>query len=198
MVTTVLGLSALLSGVFASTALADSGSQIPSPRSTEPAYSAKSDPGVMKDQRVDEFLVAHPDATKVSATEVSWDNGAVVMTWPNNSGLASSDLSTTGDAPDAVGINAYDSCERGWVCLYQARDYEQRKIRFKDCGPVQRLSDYGADNGVSSWSNKTSRSYTAYDSSYGTTTLWAATPNSRSSFVGWSANDRASSIRIFC
>lgn len=171
---------------------------VPSPTVTDSPSSKTTTPQVLSTQTVDQFLVSHPDAKKVSSTKVSWRNGEVIMTWLSNSSSSSTAASTDSYSNGTYGITATDSCDSGWLCFYQARDYGQRKIQFRSCG-FQLLRDYGADNGISSWSNKTSHQSFVYDgTNRDTTLLWIGGANSRSSFVGWNNNDRASGFEIIC
>ncbi|NUP20088.1 MAG: peptidase inhibitor family I36 protein [Streptomyces sp.] len=51
-----------------------------------------------------------------------------------------------------VGAAAVPACARGWLCLYQFKDGEGKRLIFQD-EEWNNLDDYGFDNRTSSWRN---------------------------------------------
>ncbi len=70
-------------------------------------------------ERVDRVLLEYPGGTQIASNEISWENGAVVLT------LASAD----GIAPRAVG-----SCATDAYCAYNGSGLSGSKLTFWTCG----------------------------------------------------------------
>lgn len=75
--------------------------------------------GETMQERVDRVLLDHPGGVQIAPNEVSWENGAVVLT------LAPTD----GIAPLAVG-----SCASGSYCAYNGSGLSGSKLTFSTCG----------------------------------------------------------------
>lgn len=136
------------------------------------------------DAAVTAFLAAHPDARRAGTHQVSWDGGAVVMTFPDrSSGARDLRAASTG-------------CAAGWSCLYEHSDYGGRRLQFRDCGYTQHLGNYGFANAATSWINSRGAAAIVRDLPTGRL-LWTAGAYARSRNVG-SANDRADTIYLSC
>lgn len=109
---------------------------------------------------IDQVARQHPEATKVSATSLSWNNGSVVMVWPGSSNPQTASSSSAAVTPQAT----LDGCPQGWACFYENANYGGRRLQFQDRG-CQSLAAYGFDNMTTSWHfNKTGELY-VYDGS---------------------------------
>jgi hypothetical protein len=87
-------------------------------------------------QQMDQQLAKKNGGTKVSSTQLVYDNGAVVVTFPAP-GVASDVLTT---------------CDFGYFCVWEHPDYIGRKVSVLSSsnGPVN-LADYDMSHQVSSW-----------------------------------------------
>lgn len=83
-----------------------------------------------------------------------------------------------------------------WACFYADVDFGGRMLEFQDCGYEQYFSNYGFQDETSSWVNTKSVDVSVFD--YSGYQLWMESPNSKSSWVGSAANDRAWSLYIYC
>ncbi|ANJ57860.1 peptidase inhibitor family I36 protein [Pseudomonas silesiensis] len=87
--------------------------------------------------QIDQQLSRKPAGRQVSATQVVYDNGAVVMTFP-----------VPGDANPTDPV-----CDYGYFCVWDGWDYTGRKLSLAST-PVSRpvnLADYNMSHQVSSW-----------------------------------------------
>jgi hypothetical protein len=88
-------------------------------------------------QQIDRQLIHKSGGHQVSATQVTYDNGAAVLTFP-----------VPGDAGQSD-----SACDYGYVCLWTAADFAGRKLSLLSTArsrPVN-LSDYGMNAQVVSW-----------------------------------------------
>lgn len=134
---------------------------------------------------------------QIGADEVAFQSGAVVM----DLGCAEA-LNAAVEAADFAG-KTVEGCPSGWYCFYEHFDFNEhnkgRKLQFRDCanyGLTQSLRNYGFHDATSSWVNNKGGAYvTVWDNhnwpDAGETHLWTEDPHSRSSWVGWTVNDRA-------
>ncbi len=144
------------------------------------------------------FLVEHSDATQVSDFEVAWNDGAVVMGWPDGTGKTPASQAANrdkGSQEGEVGTLDFAGCPggtftRNYYCFYEHSNYGGRRLQFADCGYLQSLNNYGFFAQASSWVNLTRNTVYVYDQ-YGAS-LWVEQPGAKSSYVGNFANDRAS------
>lgn len=67
-------------------------------------------------QRIDEAMLARPGGTQISATEVSWEDGAVVLT-----------------VDDGVGTRSIGSCATGAFCAWDGANLTGSKLSFTSC-----------------------------------------------------------------
>jgi uncharacterized protein YidB (DUF937 family) len=161
-------------------------------------------------EQIDAFLAEHPDATQTGDYEVSWNNDAVVMVWPNEStGKVKPAQSENGQGKQGegeVGTLDVEGCPSGYTvrnyyCFYEHSNWNGRMLKFADCGYLQRLTDYGFGNQTSSWVNTTGNSVSVRDVNASTgsiTHLWTESSNSKSSYVGNANNDRADDFNPSC
>lgn len=70
-------------------------------------------------ERVDQVLLEYPGGTQIAANEISWEDGAVVLTLAPTGGVT----------PLAVGSCATDS-----YCAYNGSGLSGSKLTFWDCG----------------------------------------------------------------
>ena len=88
-------------------------------------------------QQIDRQLLSPSGGHQVSSTQVIYDNGAVVLTFPVPGDEGQSDR----------------ACDYGYVCLWSAADFAGRKLSLLSTSksrPVN-LSDYGMSAQVASW-----------------------------------------------
>ena len=88
-------------------------------------------------QRIDEQLMRKKGGEQISSTQLIYDNGAVIVTFP-----------VPGDVQGSDGI-----CDYGYFCVWENRDYTGKKLSLLSKaanGPVN-LSDYNMSKQVSSW-----------------------------------------------
>ena len=122
-----------------------------------------------------------PGGTRVG-NQVIYYNGAVVLEL----------------APSTEQVNQLSGtpCPSGWFCLFEHRDWRGRMLKFRDPYYWQYLSNWGFANQASSWHNRlVGRDVLVVDLRTGVL-LWCADSGSKSSFVGWSRNDKADAIYI--
>jgi hypothetical protein len=163
---------------------------------TSPAQAAPKGSSVQS--QIDAFLVEHSDATQVSDFEVAWNDGAVVMGWPDGTGKTPASQAANrdkGSQEGEVGTLDFAGCPggtftRNYYCFYEHSNYGGRRLQFADCGYLQSLNNYGFFAQASSWVNLTRNTVYVYDQ-YGAS-LWVEQPGAKSSYVGNFANDRAS------
>lgn len=116
--------------------------------------------------------------------QVVYDNGELVLEFAPST-------------EQVTQLSAY-RCPSGWFCLFEHRDWGGRMLRFRDPNYWQYLSNWGFANQASSWHNRLAgRDVLVVDTGTNPDTLlWCADSGSKSSFVGWSKNDKADAIYI--
>ncbi|EJN26352.1 hypothetical protein PMI35_03848 [Pseudomonas sp. GM78] len=88
-------------------------------------------------RQIDRQLISKSGGHQVSATQVTYDEGAVVLAFPVPGDAGQSDR----------------TCDYGYICLWSAADFAGRKLSLLSSAksrPVD-LSDYGMSAEVSSW-----------------------------------------------
>ncbi len=111
-----------------------------------------------------------------NGTAVSFDGGSVILN---------------------LTPQAYTDCPAGWLCLWHDEGYLGRMLEFQSVGYWQNLTDYGFNDQMSSWRNRTSHDAEwSYDINGGGTTRCMASGAS-AKYVGDGDNDQASAIKIF-
>lgn len=88
-------------------------------------------------------------------------------------------------------------CPTGWVCLFESANWTGRLLKWSDPGTRADLSSYGFNDQMTSWANKG-----PYDAAWFYNAGFSGTgrcmqPNSTSSYVGATDNDKASSFAIY-
>ncbi|MFD8478702.1 hypothetical protein [Kitasatospora sp. NPDC059673] len=128
--------------------------------------------------QIDDQLRKSPGGTQISATEISWNGGNVVMEFPvpgqKQASLTSAkalgpnaarrpaaagevDLVASGTCYD-TGTCQYQKCPYGWTdqwyCLYQDSDWGGRRLQWKDHYPYeQTLDTWNFSYQASGWVN---------------------------------------------
>lgn len=164
---------------------------------------AKAAESSVQDQ-INEVLHRHPNAKQISNHEISWNDGAVILTIPSDEDMLPSKEDLAG-RPAAASepvepLATVHGCPSGWYCFYQHRDFKGRRVQFRDCtsdGKVQLLSDHEFQNETSSWVVNRRLKYVDvrdYDPSPRFPRgrpLWEEAAYSQSSWVGREWNDSA-------
>jgi hypothetical protein len=88
------------------------------------------EPNAPAQSRVDSYLRAHPGGKQINATQVSYNNGAFIVT-----------------VPDPANPLAASACPSGWFCFYDEPNFEGHRGQLSSCG-WQDLAWYG-------WSDRT-------------------------------------------
>lgn len=108
-----------------------------------------------------------------------------------SSGSASTSSSSEGSV---VALGSASTCPGGvtvtdYYCFYQYRNYDGRRVQFTGATDFGYASDYGFNNGTTSWvSRDVDCVVYAYDGVSFQTPMWRQPENATSSYVG-SAND---------
>jgi len=79
--------------------------------------------------RIDEVLAEFPGGTQISATTVSWDGGAILLTFPSPN------------------TRAIGSCATGSYCAYSSTNFSGTRLAFTGCsadGTANSLAPLGA------------------------------------------------------
>ncbi|WP_344468463.1 hypothetical protein [Kitasatospora kazusensis] len=169
--------------------------------------------------QIDSQLKKTPGGTQVSANEISWQNGNIIMSFPLPSQRTAPETSPklvstakgngvsprgTGTCYDS-GTCQYQKCPYGfhdqWYCLYQDGDYGGRRLQWKDhYSYLKQLSEWDFDYKASGWVN-TSMSTTVEVFGPGDERLWVEPSRdnffsdpTHSAYVGDYANDKATSF----
>lgn len=130
-------------------------------------------------QRIDAQLASHPGGVQTGPGEISYQGGSVKLTIPS----------------DAAPL----PCASGWYCFYQYKNFEGRRLSFRDCGGTQFLTDYGFGNQTSSWRNTTTHLVIVYDQDTNPyERLWREPAYGASSDVGAAADNRAEFFDTTC
>jgi len=98
--------------------------------------------------------------------------------------------------PAGVGIEAFDSCPSGKVCLFADPNWAGNMVQFSTCCAWVNLSNYGFNNTASSWRNRLNVDAQIADGAGGVSPRLCLNNGSYSSSMpsGW--NNAASSIRV--
>ncbi|MFD5246041.1 peptidase inhibitor family I36 protein [Amycolatopsis sp. NPDC058340] len=137
-----------------------------------PASAATDGAATLKAAGIDAAKLA--PGWKVDGDEVVWNGGTTKLSL----------------SPMAPG-----DCDANYVCLWQHRDFNGRRLQFQSAG-LKNLVDYGFNDQMSSWYNRRgvdARWY--YNIGSGTSRCMQA--GARSSYVGSGDNDEATSLRIY-
>lgn len=80
------------------------------------AYASTSDDSASVQERIDEAMKVRPGGTQISATEVSWEDGAVILT-----------------VDDGASSRAIGSCATGAFCAWDGANLTGSKLSFTSC-----------------------------------------------------------------
>ena len=158
--------------------------------------------------QIDSFLTKHKDAAQTGPDEVSWNDGAVVMTWPDPSTgkVRPAQAANNGktDAGGEIGTMDVNGCPEGYTvrdayCFYEHSNFAGRMLKFYDCGGQQYMGQYGFNDKTSSWVNTINNTVIARDFD-GTrhVAMWYEQPRTKSSYVGNTYNDRLDAFTTIC
>ena len=170
--------------------------------------------------QINQQLQQYPGGVQTSPNEVSYDNGNVVMVFPDASGQLPTDstsrpeLASSGSATTAA-VTASTSnygCPTGtfvnWYCFYQNINFNHynsdggRMLEFRDCasgGLYQTFVNYGFNDQTSSWINTVSSTdVDVYNNTGPSGYLWNELGVSRAAYVGDANNDKASAFLSYC
>lgn len=107
--------------------------------------------------------------------------------------------SSSQTSDEVVALGSAGSCPGGvtvtdYYCFYQYRNYDGRRVQFTGATEFGYASNYGFNNGTSSWvSRDVDCVVSAYDGTSFQTAMWRQPENSTSSFVGTANNNKMSS-----
>lgn len=152
-----------------------------------------------------------PGGVQLSDNAMAWDDGDVIVVWPDpgadaapfglgdgvRSGVVEA-LGITGlaqpfepFADDMQARGSASTCPSGYYCFYTSSNFDGARYQFASTCSAY-ASSWGFDNTASSWVNRNSgRNYHAYDY-LGGARLWTMTPGASDSYVGASADNRMS------
>jgi hypothetical protein len=155
--------------------------------------------------RIDDQLKLAPSGRQISANEIAWNGGKVIMSFPLDgqqrapkSSPAAVWLMTAAfprgasARPGSVTPSDINGCPTvvfgaDWFCLYADINWGGRRLQWSTSCTDQ-LSNYGFNNQTSSWVNGGALYVWVDDPSRN---LWTETPHTKSSNVGATNNDRA-------
>ncbi|WP_282205395.1 hypothetical protein [Kitasatospora fiedleri] len=161
---------------------------------------------------VDQQLATTRGGTQVSANEVSYDNGTVIMTFPlpgERTAPTSSDAAVKGlsaDAEPAEGAAALASVDwhgcpssllgGDWYCFYEHENFGGRRLQWQDphCSAAINFGDFGFRDQATGWVNTTSNRIIGVQDDLGNgnwVNLWDEDYRTMVANVGPSLNDRA-------
>jgi hypothetical protein len=108
-----------------------------------------------------------PSGTQISASQVEWDHGNVIMTVP-----ASADSGTGG-------------CPANWSCVYDGHFYEGTRLQFRDENRGEDLHRYGGSHWLSlSYSNtRAGRAWLLPESHFGGSHQYCMSPHSAAGVI---------------
>jgi FtsP/CotA-like multicopper oxidase with cupredoxin domain len=174
---TLYGLAALAVAAGAATAAAPTAS----------AAGTKGDAALQG--TIDSYVQAY-GGVQISANQIAWRNGTVVLTFP----VAGSKVAQApGERATTLGTA---NCPRSWSCLYADANFGGRRLQFSDC-QSEYLPDWGFRDQTSSWhNNQTGGAVSIVYNYVGSTPqeIWRA-PVGSSTYVGDGNNDKADAMR---
>ncbi|WP_116951155.1 peptidase inhibitor family I36 protein [Jiangella endophytica] len=155
-------------------------------------------------------LEQQPGGVQLSDNAMAWDDGGVIVVWPDpgadtapfglGDGVRSGVVEALGLADLALPVQpasgaeargSASSCPSGYYCFYTATNFDGARYQFSSTCSAY-ASTYGFDNTASSWVNRNSgRNYHAYDY-VGGARLWTMAPGASDSYVGAAADNRMS------
>jgi hypothetical protein len=209
----VLGLFTLIAAMFFGVGAATA--QTPGAGATGAdtrAAIARMTPGQSQELRheVQTQLAKKPGGVQLSANEIEWGNGKVVLSFPipgtkdvpaDSSALIAFRAKMNGKTLSADSVTPMDTtvhgCPKGtvvrWYCFYQDKNWGGRRLQWSDphCDSDDFLdfNNYGFEDETSSWVNTGWLTVYVYD--YAVDNIWTEASNSSSSYVGSFYNDTA-------
>lgn len=170
--------------------------------------------------RIDAQLKLAPGGTQVGPNEVSWNNGSLMISFPDAGAVAAPPMSapalkTAGMLPagtaaqksasvEAVAAASIGGCPtvtfgNDWYCFYADANYGGRRLQWSDSYPVSgggiAFQDYGFQYQMSSWVNGGGKYIDVYYLSgpyVQPLNLLTEPPHTSSSSMAPNQNDRAS------
>jgi len=210
----VLAVAALLASLFQ--AFAVSAPATAAPLTAQQLQAEAGNVQVPLQRRIADQLKLAPTGLQISANEIAWDGGKVIMSFPLDgqrkapkSSAAAAQLMTAASPhaasgqPGAVTPSDIEGCPtvvfgNDWYCFYADINWGGRRLQWSDPYSLQQwvhFSDYGFINQTSSWVNGGGLHIVALQQNgcglgcqLG---LWLEEPHSTSSYVGATYNDTA-------
>lgn len=102
--------------LFLTTAMLMLAALIAAVNSPSGASASTTDDSESVQQRIDQAMNARPGGTQISATEISWEDGAVILT-----------------VDDGVSSRAIGSCATGAFCAWDGANLTGSKLSFTSC-----------------------------------------------------------------
>jgi hypothetical protein len=171
----------------------------------------------LQDQ-IDEVLAKTEGGVQISANEIAWEGGQVIMSFPKpgetdapissraaqrlQAKVAGKPADTTEPAALTASAEADDECPtevfgNDWYCFYQYEDFGGRRLQWNAThkSPVY-FDKYDFDNRTSSWSNKGGKTITVWDNFWvnNPKELWWEYAHSRDNYVGSALDNQADSF----
>jgi hypothetical protein len=110
------------------------------------ATSAQADPTPPAEskqaQQIAEQLQRAPGGVVINDHQISYDNGAVIVT------VETDGMSVQGDASE---------CPQGWFCVWSESSYSGKRYQFHDAGKWQNMDNYGVPWFYSMFNRRTNR-----------------------------------------
>lgn len=142
--------------------------------------------------QIEAALDRSPGGRQISANQIAWENGTVVLTFPRPGERAAR------GADEPVTAKGTANCPYTWTCLYEKESWEGRRLMFTECGYIQDLGDYDFNDKATSWHNNQTKGIrtTVYDwDGNNWDELWTESrAPSLSSHVSRADDDRADGI----
>jgi hypothetical protein len=131
---------------------------------------------------VEAYLAAHPGGQQISATEISYGGGTLVVA-----------------VAPASGVEGVPDCPSGWFCFYEYPWYGYPRGKLSDCG-LQFLATWSWQNRIDSVHHNQSFGTVSFIDETGEidTKLFSVSPSKRTiSDAGWACN-RADYVFRLC
>jgi hypothetical protein len=167
---------------------------------TQQLQAESSNSQVPLQRRIDDQLKLAPAGRQISANEIAWNGGKVIMSFPLDGQRQAPDSSVTATrlmtavtaSPKKMTPSSIHGCPTvtfgaDWFCLYADINWGGRRLQWSTSCTDQ-LSNYGFDNQTSSWVNGGALYIYVDDPSR---IIWTENPHTTSSYVGDANNDRA-------
>jgi len=142
--------------------------------------------------QIDAALAASPGGTQINENQISWEDGAVILTIP-----LPGERYALGPGEE-VGASGTHDCDYTFTCLYEHEQFEGRRLDFSKCGVIYDLGNWNFNDMASSYHNNQSGGArtTVYNWEGSWVRIWitSAAPT-WSSNVGEDKNDIADGIK---